>query len=123
MAYLPRSSETEQIVAIQFGIFSPEEILKRAVCEVTNPSTAEGKQGGLFDARMGVLDNGKICRSCSQNNHHCPGHFGYFRLARPVYFTQFFKVVMKVGRCVCVKCGELLIVKAGYVELLILGAG
>lgn len=118
MAYLPRSSETEQIVAIQFGIFSPEEILKRAVCEVTNPSTAEGKQGGLFDARMGVLDNGKICRSCSQNNHHCPGHFGYFRLARPVYFTQFFKVVMKVVRCICYKCGKLLIDKARYDDLL-----
>ena len=111
MPLLPHSSDTESIVGIQFGVFSPEEILRRSVCEITNPSTADGKLNGLFDPRMGVLENGKICRSCGQNNHHCPGHFGHFHLARPVYYTQFFKTLMKVLRCVCFKCGKLLIDK------------
>jgi len=118
MPLLPHSSETESIVGIQFGIFSPEEILRRSVCEITNPSTADGKLGGLFDPRMGVLENGKVCRSCGQSNHHCPGHFGHFQLARPVYYTQFFKLMMKVLRCVCFKCGKLLIDKQRNAHLL-----
>jgi DNA-directed RNA polymerase II subunit RPB1 len=118
MSLLPRSSETESIVGIQFGVFSPDEILRRSVCEVTNPSTTEGKLNGLFDPRMGVLENGKVCRSCGQNNHNCPGHFGHFTLARPVYYTQFFKLVMKIMRCICFKCGKLLIDKTRHAHLL-----
>ena len=118
MSLLPSSSETESIVGIQFGIFSPDEIIRRSVCEVTNPSTADGKLNGLFDPRMGVLENGKVCRSCGQNNHKCPGHFGHFVLARPVYYTQFFKLVMKVMRCVCFKCGKLLIDKERHAHIL-----
>jgi DNA-directed RNA polymerase II subunit RPB1 len=109
MSLLARSSDTESIVGIQFGIFGPDEIRRRSVCEVTNPSTTDGKLNGLFDPRMGVLENGKVCRTCGQNNHHCPGHFGHFELARPVYYTQFFDLTMKVLRCICYKCGKLLI--------------
>ena len=118
MPFIPHSSETEQIVGVQFGVFSAEEIVRRSVCEVTSPSTAEGKLGGLFDPRMGVLENGKVCLSCGQNNHMCPGHFGHYVLARPVCFTQFFKYVMKILRCVCFKCGKLLIDKEQNANLL-----
>ena len=118
MPLLPHTSEAEAIVGIQFGVFSPDEILRRSVCEITSPSTADGKLNGLFDPRMGVLENGKICRSCGQNNHNCPGHFGHFMLARPVYYTQFFKQLMKILRCVCFKCGKLLIDKQRHAHLL-----
>lgn len=118
MPILTHSSETESIVGIQFGVFSPDEILRRSVCEITSPSVADGKLGGLFDPRMGVLENGKVCRSCGQNNHSCPGHFGHYTLARPVYYTQFFQLVMKVLRCVCFKCGKMLIDKTRHAHLL-----
>jgi len=108
------NSDIQPIVGIQFGIFSPDEIEKRSVVEVTNAGTYDGNEpriGGLFDPRMGVLDNGKTCRSCGQTNHNCPGHFGHFRLARPVYFIQFFPYVLNVLNCVCVRCSKLLIDK------------
>ena len=54
-------------------------------------------------------DNGKTCRSCAQTNHQCPGHFGHFRLARPVYYIQFFPLVLNVLSCVCIRCSKLLI--------------
>jgi DNA-directed RNA polymerase II subunit RPB1 len=111
MPSLPHSSETESIVGIQFGVFSPDEIVRRSVVEITSHSTQEGKIGGLADPRMGVLENGKLCRSCGLNNHGCPGHFGHFKLARPVYYFQFFKMVLKILRCTCIKCGKLLINK------------
>jgi DNA-directed RNA polymerase II subunit RPB1 len=118
MPFLPSTSETETIVGIQFGIFSPDEIIRRSVVEITNHNTQEGKIGGLFDPRMGVLENGKNCRSCFQNNHKCQGHWGYYKLARPVYYIQFFKLVLKVLRCCCMKCGKLLIDKTQHANLL-----
>jgi DNA-directed RNA polymerase II subunit RPB1 len=111
MPTLSHSSETESIVGIQFAVFSPEEIARRSVVEITTHSTQEGKIGGLADPRMGVLENGKLCRSCGLNNHACPGHFGHFKLARPVYYIQFYKLILKVLRCVCIKCAKLLINK------------
>jgi DNA-directed RNA polymerase II subunit RPB1 len=107
-------SDIQPVVGIQFGIFGPEEIEKRSVVEITNTGTYDGSEpriGGLFDPRMGVLDNGKTCRSCGQTNHSCPGHFGHFRLARPVYFIQFFTYILNVLNCVCVRCSKLLIDK------------
>lgn len=114
------SSEFESIVGIQFGIFSPEEIIKRSVVEVkhtTNYGSNEPTPEGLFDPRMGVLENGKTCRSCGQTNHGCPGHFGHYRLARPVYFIQFFKTVMSVLKCVCIRCGKLRIDKSTHKDI------
>ena len=107
-------SDIQPVVGIQFGIFGPDEIEKRSVVEITNTGTYDGNEpriGGLFDPRMGVLDNGKTCRSCGQTNHGCPGHFGHFRLARPVYFIQFFPYVINVLNCVCIRCSKLLIDK------------
>jgi DNA-directed RNA polymerase beta' subunit len=111
--YAP-SSEIEPIVGIQICIFSPEEIERRSVVEITNGGTYEGNEpkiGGLFDPRMGVLDNGRECRSCGQTNHKCPGHFGHFRLARPVYYIQFLPFIQNVLSCVCIRCSKLLIDK------------
>lgn len=115
------SSDVESIVGVQFSIFSSEEIEKRSVVEITSKDTYVGNEpkiGGLFDPRMGVLDNGKVCRSCGQTNHKCPGHFGHYRLARPVYFFQFIQYIQNVLRCVCVSCAKLLIDKELHRDLL-----
>jgi DNA-directed RNA polymerase beta' subunit len=114
------TSDIEPIVGIQFGIFSPDEIERRSVVEITNAGTYDGNEpriGGLFDPRMGVLDNGKTCRSCGQTNHSCPGHFGHFKLARPVYFIQFFPHILNVLNCICVRCSKLLIDKTIHKEI------
>ena len=106
------SSDIEPIAGIQFGIFSPEEIERRSVVEITNAGTYDGNEpriGGLFDPRMGVLDNGKTCRSCGQTNHNCPGHFGHFKLARPVYYIQFFPLILNTLSCICIRCSKLLV--------------
>ena len=109
------TSDIEPIVGIQFGIFSPEEIERRSVVEITNAGTFDGNEpriSGLFDPRMGTLENGKTCRSCGQTNHNCPGHFGHYKLARPVYYIQFFPMVLNVLECICIRCSKLLIDKS-----------
>jgi DNA-directed RNA polymerase II subunit RPB1 len=111
---MPSSSEIEPIMGIQFSIFSPDEIERRSVVEITSNNTYEGNEpkiGGLFDPRMGVLENGKQCRSCGQSNNNCPGHFGHYRLGRPVYYIQFLPMILNVLSCVCVSCSKLLVDK------------
>ena len=111
---MPSSSEIEPIMGIQFSIFSPDEIERRSVVEITSNNTYEGNEpkiGGLFDPRMGVLENGKQCRSCGQSNNNCPGHFGHYRLGRPVYYIQFLPMIINVLNCVCISCSKLLVDK------------
>ena len=108
------NSEVEPILGIQFSIFSPEEIERRSVVEIVSNATYEGNEpkiGGLFDPRMGVLENGKQCRSCGQTNNNCPGHFGHYKLARPVYYIQFLPMILNVLHCVCISCSRLLVDK------------
>ena len=115
------SSDIESIVGVQFSIFSPEEIERSSVVEITSQTPYEGSEpkiGGLFDPRMGVLDNGKVCRTCGQTNHGCPGHFGHYRLTRPVYYIQFLPMIMNVLKCVCIRCSKLRIDKDLHKDLL-----
>jgi len=115
------SSDIESIIGVQFSILSPEEIERRSVVEITTQTPYEGNEpkiGGLFDPRMGVLENGKVCRTCGQTNHGCPGHFGHYRLTRPVYYIQFHSMIMNVLKCICIRCSKLRIDKEHHKELL-----
>ena len=117
-----QSSEIESVVGVQFSILSPEEIERSSVVEITTSQTPydgnEPKIGGLFDPRMGVLENGKVCRTCGQTNHGCPGHFGHYRLTRPVYYYQFHGMIMNVLKCICIRCSKLRIDKDLHKDLL-----
>ena len=100
--------------SVQFSILSPEEIISRSVVEVNKQETYDKDEPvikGLFDARMGVTDMGKICKTCGQKNIDCPGHFGHITLARPVYNFHLIDYVLKTLNCVCFKCSKLLINK------------
>ena len=115
------SSDIESVVGVQFSILSPEEIERSSVVEITTQTTHEGNEpkiGGLFDPRMGVLENGKVCRTCGQSNHGCPGHFGHYRLTRPVYYIQFHAMIMNVLKCICIRCSKLRIDKSLHQDLL-----
>ncbi len=102
--------DIETVKGIQFCIMSPEEIIKRSVAEVLSTDTyicTDPVKNGLFDPRMGVIDNNKICHTCEQKNTFCPGHFGHIVLAKPVFYIQFFPYVLKVLKCVCFRCSKL----------------
>ena len=101
------SSDT--IVGVQFGISNPEDIRKRSVVEVTTDKTYQSSlpvPNGVFDARFGVIENGKVCPTCKQTNQFCPGHFGHISLARPVYLYQFFDTIEKLCNVICLSCSK-----------------
>jgi DNA-directed RNA polymerase beta' subunit len=99
----------DTIVGVQFGISNPDDIRKRSVVEVTTDKTYQSNQpvpNGVFDARFGVIDNGKECPTCKQTNQFCPGHFGHITLARPVYLYQFFETTEKLCNLICLNCSK-----------------
>jgi DNA-directed RNA polymerase II subunit RPB1 len=99
----------DTIIGVQFGIANPSDIISRSVVEVKTDKTYQSTlpiPGGVFDARFGVTDHGKICPTCKQTNLLCPGHFGHIRLARPVYLYQFIEIVQKLLVVVCLACSN-----------------
>ena len=108
---------TSKIIGIQFSILSPDEIRKLSVAEITTRDTYINNKpviGGLFDPRMGVLEPGLICPTDGHNYINTPGYFGHIELARPVFYIQFLNTILKIVRCVCIKCSKLLISKEKY---------
>jgi DNA-directed RNA polymerase II subunit RPB1 len=119
------SKNSSQIIGIQFSILSPDEIRKGSVAEITNRDTYINNKpviGGLFDPRMGVLEPGLICPTDGLDYIFTPGYFGHINLARPVFYIQYLNTVIKILRCVCIKCSKLLISKEKYKQLLNLSA-
>jgi DNA-directed RNA polymerase II subunit RPB1 len=110
---------TSKIIGIQFSVLSPEEIRNASVVEVVKRDTFCNNKpviGGLSDPRMGVTDSNLICPTDSLDYEKTPGYFGHINLARPVFYIQFLKDILKVCKCVCYKCGKLLINKQKYIH-------
>jgi DNA-directed RNA polymerase II subunit RPB1 len=82
------------------------------VCEVTEHTAFNANEpnpNGLFDTRMGVIENARTCATCLQKSVFCPGHFGHIVLAKPVFYVQFYDIVRKLLRCVCFRCSKCLV--------------
>ena len=107
----------KKIIGIQFSILSPEEIRRASTVEITNRDTYVNNKpaiGGLFDPRMGVLESGIICPTDGHNFINTPGYFGHINLAKPVFYIQYLSTIIKITKCVCIKCSKLLIDKEKY---------
>ncbi len=113
------------ILGIQFGLFSPDEIRKSSVAEITSRDTYVNNKavvGGMFDTRMGTLEPGVICPTDGLDYIQCPGYFGHIELAKPVFYIQYLDTVVRIAQCICIKCSKLLIDKTKYRSLLTLSA-
>lgn len=61
-----------------------------------------------MDPRLGTVDRKYRCKTCSGTLDTCPGHFGHIELARPCYHPGYLSISMRILRCVCHYCSELL---------------
>ena len=85
---------------IKFSVWSPTEVRKFSVAEVTAPETYDEDgmpvQGGLMDNRLGTLEPGQKCATCGNTSAKCPGHFGHIELAEPVLHIAFVDDIHKL---------------------------
>lgn len=99
----------KEIDYIQFGILTPEEILKQSVCEVNTSKL--NSNNSVYDERMGSMDNTKKCPTCGNNNKDCVGHFGHIKLNVNVLHPLFHKLILSILKCICYKCSRILLTK------------
>lgn len=100
----------DRVIGVQFGILNPKDTEKRSVVEVKSASTYDGNSTipeGLFDPRMGVLDNGVQCPTDGQTNLTCPGYFGHYKTCMPLYNIGFIETIRKILMGVCHRCGKM----------------
>src|ERR687898_498224 len=96
---------------IKFSVWSPVEIRKFSVAEITAPETYDEDgmpvQGGLMDNRLGTLEPGQKCITCGNTSVKCPGHFGHIELAEPVLHIAFVDDIHKLLLTTCRSCNRI----------------
>ena len=101
---MQRYSKCEQrkIKSIQFGLLDPNLIKEKSVCEIISPKD-------INNLKMGPSKKTEKCESCHCEYEDCPGHFGYIKLAAPVFHIGFIDLILKILTCICFKCKQILI--------------
>lgn len=107
-----QNDKCPRITHVQFGLLNPVEVRRQSVVPVTT-GTLYTRQipsvGGLNDLRMGSCDRRFHCGTCRHDIIKCPGHFGHLDLALPMYHIGMTPIILKILRCVCFFCSELLV--------------
>ena len=101
----------KSIQGIRFSVWSPSEIRKYSVAEITAPETYDedgmAVQGGLMDGRLGTLEPGQKCLTCGNTSARCPGHFGHIELAEPILHIAFIDNIHKLLIATCRACSRI----------------
>ncbi len=101
----------KKIKAIEFGVFSPEQVRKLSAMEVKTSDTYDKDgypmEGSLMDPHLGVINPGLRCKTCGQKMKYCPGHFGSIELVRPVIHSEFGRKIEELLHATCQKCGRI----------------
>ncbi|XP_068669233.1 DNA-directed RNA polymerase III subunit 1 [Aristolochia californica] len=102
-----------KIKSMQFRMFSGSEICKSAAVQVYNSryydSSRNTVEHGLLDSRMGPASKFGTCATCHGNFTDCPGHYGYLKLALPVFHVGYFGTIVDILKCICKSCARILL--------------
>ncbi|KAK9471333.1 uncharacterized protein V1510DRAFT_431410 [Dipodascopsis tothii] len=96
-----------EITQVKFGHFSPKEIKRLSVKQITNAQVFDSLghpiSGGLYDLALGAYDK-TPCATCRLDQRFCPGHIGHIELPIPVYNPLFFSQLYILLRSTCLYC-------------------
>ena len=71
------------IKPIKFSKSSDQDVLSQSVVEVLHGKIPQGQEelcNTLYDIRMGTIEKGVECETCSMDYTKCKGHFGHIGL-------------------------------------------
>ncbi|XP_047079531.1 DNA-directed RNA polymerase III subunit 1-like [Lolium rigidum] len=104
---------SQRIKSIRFSTLSGNEVRSSAEAQVWNNRvydvTRKPVPGGLLDTRMGAANKFGECTTCYGSYAECPGHFGYIKLALPVFNVGFFNNIVNMLKCICKRCSRVLL--------------
>jgi DNA-directed RNA polymerase III subunit RPC1 len=107
----------KKISHLQFGLLSPGEMQRVAefqVCsrELFSMPSRTPAAGGCLDMRLGVSDKVSTCATCKRKLVDCAGHFGYIRLALPVFHIGYIRHTLHILQCICKTCSRVMIAES-----------
>lgn len=97
----------KRIKHVQFSTLSPQELVKISETEVThnglyNPTPDRAPQrNGVLDRRFGTSDKSGSCDTCGESMAECVGHYGYIKLALPVFHIGYFRDIIAILQDIC----------------------
>lgn len=92
-----------------FELFGEDDI--QNLIHVTTPireAFDDSKTGSVLDIRFGTNEKDQVCGTCCQTMLTCHGHYGYFKLKRPLIHPLYFHQTIQLLKAVCHNCGELI---------------
>ena len=98
------------IKAIKFSISSDQDVLSQSVVEVLHGKIPRGQAelcNTLYDLRMGTIEKGVKCETCSMDSTKCNCHFGHMALAVPVVNPICLKQLKWTVKHICKKFNSL----------------
>ncbi|KAK9768440.1 DNA-directed RNA polymerase III subunit C1 (rpo31) [Basidiobolus ranarum] len=107
-------SAPKRIKHIQFGVLSPQQMMKLAEFEVTQrdlyniPDRTPVKHG-VLDMRLGTSDKSALCDTCGLKMADCVGHYGYVKLCLPVFHIGYFRSIITILQNICKTCSRVLL--------------
>ena len=111
----------KRIARIKFGLISPQEYRNMSVTRVITADTYDDDgypiEMGLMDTRLGVIDPGLRCRTCSGQAGECPGHFGHIDMIAPVIHVGFAKHIRRLLRSTCRSCSKVMLKQSAQLDV------
>lgn len=102
-----------EVIGVQFGIFSSDEIEALSAVEVKVPVTCKTgvvQRDGVTDSRLGTTQRAMLCGTCGCDHIQCAsGHSGHISLSLPVPNGEYLGTIHKILESVCFNCCKLLI--------------
>ncbi|EXB53230.1 DNA-directed RNA polymerase III subunit RPC1 [Morus notabilis] len=102
-----------RIKSMQFTVQSASEISKMAEVQVWKGQYYDPNrkpvEDGLLDPRMGPANKFSECATCHGRFSDCPGHYGYLKLALPVYNVGYLSTILDILKCICKSCSRILL--------------
>ncbi|KAI8880930.1 beta and beta-prime subunits of DNA dependent RNA-polymerase [Backusella circina FSU 941] len=104
----------KKIRYIQFGVLSPQNMVKIAEIEITQrdlylPESRTPVKGGVLDFRLGTSFKDSSCDTCGQKMQECAGHWGYVKLVLPIFHIGYFRPVINILQEICKTCSRVML--------------
>jgi len=104
------NKDEAEIIGIQFGVWSADEIRRLATIDLTDHGT-KGNSNAFYDGRFGSIGIRQACFDCRGNTDTCTGHWGMIELPCAVPNPFFHKEIKQILQCFCKECSSLLYTK------------
>ncbi|KAI3644286.1 hypothetical protein MP228_010450 [Amoeboaphelidium protococcarum] len=114
MKELVVDNQKKRVKTIEFGILNANEVQAQSELEIYNrdfynPVNRTPARGGILDPKMGVSGKDATCETCGLKLAECAGHWGFIRLALPVFHAGFFKATQQILQQICKSCSKVLL--------------